>query len=81
MSSTLKRTRFFWPSPTQACDHDAPPPKATQKLPARPPLALPRLDISSFQAEMQRMYTPLGECSDHLKSSRGTVAMLPLSDI
>lgn len=82
LSSTLRRARLFRSPPTQeACDLAAPPSTPTQKLPIRPHLALPRLDMSSFQAEMQRVYTPLGEGFEYTKSSRGMVIMLPRSDV
>lgn len=55
MSSTLKRTRFFRSSPTQVSGHDFPSPTEPQNQLSRAPPPLPRLDVSSFQSELQRM--------------------------
>lgn len=55
MSSTLKRARFFRSSPTQVSSPDFPFPSEVQNQSSRAPGPLPRLDISSFQSELQRM--------------------------
>lgn len=63
VSSTVKRSRFFWSSPAQPTDADSPFDGHVPRTPLVLRAPLPKLEIESFQSELQRL-SMFGEIAD-----------------